>query len=317
MENKRFVTVGDLIADFYYNKTKLLGIDGGSSRFNVIANLAHMNCQSAVIGGCGNDKIGKTIIKRLANIGVDTSKIFLRDRAVRAYHLTINPSMLPKITYQCSKNSPKNGESSWYEDSVEDISYYHNEIKDTDVIILDMVDEFSLSAINEFKCDKVLDIGNANRLSKLQDSQISLLKNKIEILQLNENVVPYLMQRFECTNLLDIYKFLQPKLMIVTRGKEGADFVFENTVHSKKLLNSANEIDATGAGDAFLSVFVKNYYDNSKKVNHEFIDNTFKEAVTLTSEVVQHIGARGHLYEKTMDKLAQKNKLKEDEEPDR
>ena len=183
MKDKRFIALGDLIADCYYNETKLLGIDGGSSRFNVIANLSHMNCQSVIIGGCGNDKIGDIIIKRLSKIGVDTSKIFLRNRATRAYHLTINKDTLPKITYQCSKNSPQNGKSTWYEDSLDSIQHCYDEVKDTDVIVLDNLDEFSLSVINEFECDKVLDIGNTNQLEKLENSKICPMYNdKFEVL---------------------------------------------------------------------------------------------------------------------------------------
>lgn len=314
MESRRFIAIGDLIADCYYNRTKLLGIDGGSSRFNVIANLAHMNCQTVIVGGCGNDKIGTTIIKRLANMGVDTTKIFLRDRETRAYHLTINQATLPKITYQCSKQSPIDGKSTWYEDGIENIPYCHSQVRNKDVIVLDMVDEFSFAAIDKFECEKVLDIGNHKQLDKLDDNQILLLRNKIEILQLNKRVVPYLRQRFECTNIFDIYKFFYPKLMIVTCEKDGAVFAFEDTVYTKKLLNSANEIDATGAGDAFLSIFIKKYYENSKKVDYEFIDSTFEEAVVLTSKVVQNVGARGHLYEKTLDTIIEKNKRKENKE---
>lgn len=228
--------------------------------------------------------------------------------------MTIDQATLPKITYQCSKQSPKDGKSTWYEDSVEDIPYCHSEVRNNDVIVLDMVDEFSLAVIDKFECHKVLDIGNDKQLARLQDSQISLLKNKIEILQLNKRVVPYLMQRFGCTSILEIYKFFNPKLIIVTCGKDGAVFTFEDKVYRKKLLNSANEVDATGAGDAFLSVFIKKYYDNSKKVDYEFIDSAFKEAVSLTSKVVQNVGARGHLYEKTLDTMVEKNKRKENKE---
>lgn len=148
----------------------------------------------------------------------------------------------------------------------------------------------------------MLDIGNTNQLEKLENSKIDLLKNKIEILQLNERVVPYLIDRFGGTNVLDIYNFFQPKLMIVTHAKDGADFVFENTEYNKKLFNSAKELDATGAGDAFLSVFVKEYYKNNKNVDKEFIDDTFEQAIDLTSKVVQNVGARGHIYEKALDK---------------
>ena len=120
------------------------------------------------------------------------------------------------------------------------------------------------------------------------------------------------MQRFECRNLLEISKLFQPKLLIVTHGKDGADFVFEDKVYKKKLDNSANEVDATGAGDAFLSVFIKKYYDNLEQVDYDFIDDSFEEAVKLTSKVVGHVGARGHLYDKLLNKKLEREEQAEE-----
>ena len=64
MNDRRFIVFGDLIADCYYLDDKLLGMDGGSSRFNVIANLAGMSCKNSIIGGFGNDKKGKNIVQK-------------------------------------------------------------------------------------------------------------------------------------------------------------------------------------------------------------------------------------------------------------
>lgn len=313
MENKRFIALGDLIADAYYNGTKLLGVDGGSSRYNVIANLAQMNCKCAVIGGCGNDRTGRIIVKRLENMGVDTSGIFCRDRQTRAYNLIINKDNFPKITYHCSKYSPKTGELTWYEDTSDDILYCFNNVKNTDVIVLDTLDDFSLDVIDKFKCDKILDIGNTKHLESLTDNQIDFLRNKLEIIQLNARTIPYLMQRFKCQDIVEINKFFQSKLLIITHGSDGANFTYGDTFYEKKLLKSANELDATGAGDAFLSVFAKEYYNNSKFINNEFIDNTFNEAIDLTSKVVQSLGARGHIYERSLDKIEKRTTLKADE----
>ena len=305
--NIRFVVLGDLIADLYYNGTKLIGIDGGSSRFNVIANLAAMKCNAVAIGGCGNDKIGKVILERYTKLGVDTSKINLRNRDTRAYHLIIDKAMLPKITYECSKISPANYENTWYEDGIENIDYYKTQVTKEDVVVLDKLDAFSLNIINNFECHKALDIGHSNRLEKLSDEHITALKQKISILQLNERVIPYLMQRFKYSDVHDIYDLFQPKLMIITKGREGADFFFENKVIQKNLINSTKEIDPTGAGDAFLSVFIKEYFNNSSEINEEFIHKTFSKASNLTANVVRHIGARGHIYERTLDKLSLEN----------
>lgn len=311
MDNRRFVVLGDLIADLYYNGTRLIGIDGGSSRFNVLANLASMKCNTVAIGGCGNDKIGNIILKRYTKLGVDTSKVSYKNQPARAYHLVVDQAMLPKITYECSKISPTNYESTWYDDDLQDIEYCRSQVTKNDIVVLDKLDEFSLNIINNFECYKVLDTGHSNRLEKLNDNEITMLKGKISLLQLNERVIQYLMQRFKYSDILDIYKLFQPELMIITKGREGADFILKNKVIQKKLINSTEELDPTGAGDAFFSVFIKEYFNTSRKIDDEFIHRTFSQASSLTANVVRHIGARGYIYERTLDKIALNDKKNE------
>jgi bifunctional ADP-heptose synthase (sugar kinase/adenylyltransferase) len=307
MDNRRYVVLGDFIADLYYSGKKLIGVDGGSSRFNVIANLANMNCNTVAIGGCGNDKFGRTVLKRYSKLGVDISRVKLRDKPIRAYNLIIDQAMVPKLNYECSKISPVTYQNTWYEDSLEDLEYYKSQVNQNDIVVLDKLDTFSLNIIDDFECYKVLDIGNSNRLDELSDEQITALKQKISILQLNERVIPYLMQRFKYSDIKDIYNLFQPKLMIITKGREGADFFFENKTIQKKLINSTSEIDPTGAGDAFFSVFIREYFNNSSEVNEEFIHKTFFKASNLTANVVRHIGARGHIYDRTLDKVSLEN----------
>lgn len=311
MENKRFIALGDLIADFYYNGTKLLAFDGGSTRYNVIANLASSNCKCALIGGSGDDLIGKKIIKRQEKLNIDTSKIFLRNRPIRAYYLSIIQDRLPEVVYKCSKKSPQNNESTWYDNTKSDITYYYNKVKDNDVIVLDDVDEFSVTVINQFLCDKIIDLGNTKQIQKLQDEELETLKGKFKIMQLNERVVPYLCRRLKCKDILEISKFFEPELMIITHGKNGAEFVFENKVYNKTLPKIAKEIDCTGAGDAHLSVFIKEYYKNFQNIDENFIDETFLKAANLTYDVVQKVGARGHIYSRMMESgiIKEKNDL--------
>lgn len=312
MYNRKFVVLGDLIADLYYNGTKLIGIDGGSSRYNVIANLASMKCNTALIGGCGNDKIGNIVLERYRKLGIDISGVIYKNKPTRAYHLIVDQAMLPKITYECSKISPSNYKSTWYDDSLQDIKYCRSQVTKNDIVVLDKLDEFSLDIINNFECYKALDIGHSKRIEKLSDSQIIALKEKISLLQLNERVIPYLMQRYGYSNILDIYKLFQPKLMIVTRGRKGADFIFENRKIQKRIRSSTEELDPTGAGDAFFSVFIKEYFNSSiEKIDDEFINETFSKALTLTGNVVKYVGARGHIYARTFDKIVS-NKEKEE-----
>ena len=49
------------------------------------------------------------------------------------------------------------------------------------------------------------------------------------------------------------------------------------------------------------------YFNNSMGIDDEFIHKTFSQALILTSNVVKHVGARGHIYEKTFGNSDLKN----------
>ena len=52
-------------------------------------------------------------------------------------------------------------------------------------------------------------------------------------------------------------------MIIVTRGKKGSDFVFDNNKVNKELSNTEVEVDPTGACDAFFSMFISEYIKNN------------------------------------------------------
>ena len=84
-------------------------------------------------------------------------------------------------------------------------------------------------------------------------------------------------------------------MIIVTRGKKGSDFVFDNKKVKKELSNPSIEVDPTGAGDAFFSMFISEYIKNNYVIDYKFIDSTFDKATRLTKKVVKKFGARGHI----------------------
>ena len=108
-------------------------------------------------------------------------------------------------------------------------------------------------------------------------------------------VEKYLKNRFSKKSLEDIYNILHPKMMIVTRGKKGSDFVFDNNKVNKELSNPEVEVDPTGAGDAFFSMFISEYIKNNYIIDYKFIDSTFEKATKLTKKAVKKFGARGHI----------------------
>ena len=310
---KRYVTLGDLIADLYYINKKMVGFDGGGSKFNVIANLTARGEQTAIIGGCGNDKVGNSILKRYRELGVDTSNVNMKEHNTRAYNLVVKNEDLPHVSYNCLKISPITHKSTWYNDDLKEINEYQNFVDENDIIILDKADNVTIEIINNLKNDKVLDIGSLRGMQRLSNKEIEELRGKLNLLQLNERVVPYLMSRFNFTNINEIYELFKPDLLTITKGKEGADFIYNGKIIHKRIEKCGEELDPTGAGDAFFSVFISEYFKNNKKIDDNMINKTFKAATYITSKVVRCLGARGHIYEIIQNKTKNERMLDQSE----
>ena len=69
---------------------------------------------------------------------------------------------------------------------------------------------------------------------------IKKIENKFDIINLNERVEKYLLNRFSLNSLEDIYNILKPKMIIVTRGKKGADFIINNKKITKEVVDYAH-----------------------------------------------------------------------------
>ena len=106
----------------------------------------------------------------------------------------------------------------------------------------------------------MLDLGYQNDLENLSNKEIKQILSKFTIINLNQRVEKYLCKRFKTTNILNIAKDLN--LLIVTKGKSGADFIYSNNLISKKLKTISKEIDPTGAGDAFFWTFIYEFIKN-------------------------------------------------------
>ena len=289
---RRYVALGDLVADCYYKDGKLLKIDGGSSRFNVICNLAARGNQTCVISACGNDILGTVALESLRIQGVDTNLVKQMDCQTKAYHL-----ILKHGKHESIKACPICGKRTWYDESLSNTAFSLSQLKDDDIIILDGLKDENLPILRQAHQDKVIDIGRIKRLCFLTNAEIlSLLESKLEIIQLNEIVEKYLFLRFQLENDSQLFSLLKPKLLVVTRGKEGADFITEDLMSTKRLIYCQDEVDDTGAGDTFFSFVVQSYFDNDKIVDMPWMDATFYFANQLTCKVVSNLGARGHLW---------------------
>ena len=292
----RVVSIGDLVTDYYYKNSKLIGVNGGMSSHNIIANISKMELETAAYGVCGDDMAGHIAIKSLKDIGVNVDNIeIIKDLKTRCFHVSYFDNN-GKLEFKSKKRCPLCNEKRWYEPSEINTKEILKNINSNDILVFDNLNSQSQEIINNTQNRKMLDLGQYYELEKLDNNEIlNKLQNKFDIINLNERVEKYLINRFNLTNSKDIFDQIKPNLIIITRGKDDSDFICQDFKITMMLTNPAEEIDSTGAGDAFFAVFISEYIKNNFIINKKFIEETFKKATNLTKKVVKSFGARGHI----------------------
>ena len=292
----KIISVGDLVTDFYYKNGKLVGVNGGMTAHNIIANIAKFGLETSVFGVCGNDMAGNIAIQSLKDIGTNVDNIKIIDNLkTRCFHVSYSEEN-GQLVFTSKKRCPICQTKKWYDESNIDTNDILNKINKEDVLVFDNLNNKNQIIIDNCENKKMLDLGQYFELDNYSDEDIiQRIKNKFELINLNERVEKYLKRRFSIKTLEKIYDILHPKMIIVTRGKKGSDFVFDNNKVSKNLSNPSIEVDPTGAGDAFFSMFISEYVKNNYIIDDKFIDLTFEKATKLTKKVVKKFGARGHI----------------------
>ena len=289
----KIISIGDLVTDFYYKDGKLVGINGGMTSHNIIVNIAKLGLDTAVYGVCGKDVTGNIAIKSLKDAGINVDNIKIIDSLnTRCFHVSYLEEN-GKLNFTSKKRCPICNQKKWYDESKIEADDVLINIKTDDILVFDNLNNKNQIIIDNCENRKMLDLGQYFELDSYSDEEIiKKIKNKFDFINLNERVEKYLKNRF---SLDDIYDLLKPKMLIVTRGKKGTDFVFEKNKISKELTKPEIEVDPTGAGDAFFSVFISEYIKNNYIVDEKFVDLTFEKATKLTKKVVKKFGARGHI----------------------
>src|SRR5574344_1324892 len=85
----KVVSIGDFVTDYYYKDDKLLGVNGGMTSHNIIANLALLGLKTKVFGVCGKDINGEISINSLKDLGTDVSDVLILDGInTRCFHVS-------------------------------------------------------------------------------------------------------------------------------------------------------------------------------------------------------------------------------------
>lgn len=292
----RIISIGDLVTDFYYKNGKLVGVNGGMTSHNIIANIAKLGLETSVYGVCGDDMAGTIAIDSLKEVGTNIDNVKIIENVnTLCFHVSYQ-ELNGKLEFTSKKRCPICNMKRWYEESKIEPNDILKQINKDDVLVFDNLNKKNQIIIDNCDNRKMLDLGQFFELEDYNDNEIlEKIKNKFDFINLNERVEKYLKKRFSIKSLEDIYNILHPKMIIVTRGKKGSDFVFDNNKVNKELSNPSIEVDPTGAGDAFFSMFISEYIKNNYIIDHKFIDSTFEKATKLTKKVVKRFGARGHI----------------------
>lgn len=293
----RIVGISDLVADIYYDeKLNIIGAFGGISACNIICNLQYFGFNTFIYGVCGNDYLGKMCIDSLNDCNVKNDILILDNIKTKAYQIRKIKENNREV-FRSIKYCPICKESTWYEDSYIDEIKILKQIKKDDIILFDNLNNKNQYIIDNTNNIKLLDLGTFDELERLNTKEIiNKITNKFEIINLNERVEKYLIKRLNLKDGVALSKVINSKLLIVTRGIKGNDFIYQGIKYTFPILKIVNEVDDSGAGDAFFSVIIKNWLNNKRKLDNLLFDKWVNDTKPLVSKVLKLIGSRSFIY---------------------
>ncbi len=289
----KFISVGDLVLDIYYDdKLNYIGSDGGISAFNILCNLAYFGFNTKAYGICGNDIEGKLAIKSLSDCNVKTDITINKNIKTKAYQIR-RIKENNRMCYRSIKYCPFCNKSNWYDNSFIDENKIIKKIKKEDIIIFDNLNNKNQYIIDNTMNIKLLDLGQYNEFEYINLKEIVCkIKNKFTIINLNQRVEKYLLEKFNIEDSITLAKMMKVKLLIITRGDKGCDFIYRNKLYSFPITNVIEEVDDSGAGDIFFSTIIKNWANNNFKFSSKLLNKWFLEASLYSGRIIKLIGSR-------------------------
>ena len=297
MNQKVFISHGDIIIDKIYNDNlELINQDGGGCNWNDLYNLSLMGEKCYAFGSCGNDEEAKIAINSLKKVGVNTDNIIVENKSTNAMNIIIP-----------NKNLDDNSIiHSWYNPITLDFTMHFSkklptklptELENKEIyVILDKFLPVNMNFINNIKNKKVcLDIGHIRFFEHFTRQYLFDFFKTADYIQLNETVIPMLFERLRVQSLKELFELLNPDLIVLTKGKRGAEYVFRENNEIKINFETPDIIvdivDSSGAGDAFFSTTLREYA-YTQKIDTNFTKKTFELANKSSREVIMQIGSR-------------------------
>ena len=114
---------------------------------------------------------------------------------------------------------------------------------------------------------------------------LDLVQNKLNIVFANEQEIMALLSTKDFNSVVEFSKKIK-KLIVITRGENGAMAIHDNKVEESKAKKNLRIKDLTGAGDLFAAGFLHGY------VNKLSLKESLEKGTELSSKIIQQVGAR-------------------------
>ena len=295
---KLFISHGDIILDNIYNgDLELIKQDGGGSNWNTLYNLSYLSETCYAVGTCGKDKEGDIALSSLEAGNVNTSLVRRDDISTSIMNIIIpNQSELGDNSIIHSWYSPiTNKRTLFFRDNLP-IELPEDILKNDIYVLLDKFETINFDFISNLKNKKVcLDIGHIRFIEHFTKQYLTMFFKTANLIQLNETVKPLLFERLQIQNEFDFFNLLDLDLLVVTKGKKGATFIFKED-NELKAINKEPEViakvvDSSGAGDAFFASVIQGYaYTDT--INSDFVNKIFSTANKASRTVISQLGSR-------------------------
>lgn len=259
--------IGEALIDFVPNRAGCLGEDiafvpaVGGAPLNVVAAVAKLGGQSAMLTQLGDDDFGRLIIQTAKQVGVNTQ--FVRQTAVAKTALAF-------VTLQ------ENGERSFsfYRNPSADMLYSVDDLRDFVPQVDDVLHFCSVSLAAESmrlaheaaieKCRQVgagvsFDINVRLPLWESAQACVSAVWDfipKADLIKISDDELALVTGEAELAKGIAKLFVGEVKAVLYTRGADGAALYRQEGLVCEVAAHKVNAIDATGAGDAFIGALL-------------------------------------------------------------
>ncbi len=299
MKNKIFISHADIILDKIYDaEFNLIKQDGGGCNWNDLYNLSKMGENCYAFGTAGNDEEGEIAINSLKNAGVNTDNIVIDNN--------ISTAVMNILLPDSKKLDDNDVIHTWYSPITNKNTMHFSdnlpleipkELEDKEIyIILDKFENINYEFIQKINNKKVcLDVGAEEFIEYYTNQYLIKFFKQAKLMQLNYNICEYLFKKLKIKNEIELFKLLNLDLLVITKGKKGAEFIYQknNKIETIEKIPSiiAEAVDTSGAGDAFFSTVIREYA-YCDKIDKEFIDKTFELANQSSRDIIAKVGSR-------------------------